>query len=37
MAISAPNVARSCVMTFMRRHTLCQSGLIDNTKIRMLL
>jgi len=36
MAMSAPNVVRPCVMTFTRKHTPCQSGLIDKAKSRML-
>ena len=32
----APNVVRPCAMMFAGTHTPCQSGLVDNTKIRML-
>jgi hypothetical protein len=35
-AMSAPNVVRPCTMSLAGKHTPCQSGLVDNTKIRML-
>jgi hypothetical protein len=36
-AMSAENVIRPCAMMLVGTHTPCQSGLVDNTKIRMLL
>jgi len=36
MAMSAQNVVRPCAMILAGTHTLCQSGLVDNAKIRML-
>ncbi len=36
-AMSAPNAVRPCVMMPAETHTLCQRGLVDNTKIRVLL
>lgn len=35
-AMSAPNVVRPCAMILAVTHTLCQGGLVDNTKSRML-
>ena len=35
-AMSAPNVVRPRTMSIAGKHTPCQSGLVDNAKIRML-
>ena len=35
-AMSAPNVVRPCVMILAGTHSPCQSGLVDNTKSRVL-
>ena len=37
MTTSAPNMFRPCAMMLAGTHTLCQGGLIDNAKSRMLL
>lgn len=34
---SAPNIVWLCVMKCRRKHTLCQGGLVDNAKSRVLL
>jgi hypothetical protein len=36
-AMSAPSAVRPCAMMPAETHTLCQRGLVDNTKIRVLL
>ena len=36
-AMSATNVVRASAMMFAGTHSPCQSGLVDNTKIRVLL
>lgn len=36
VAMSAWNVVRTGVMIFAEAHTLCQSGLVDNGKSRVL-
>jgi hypothetical protein len=35
-AMSTPNVVWLCAMAFAALHTPCQTGLVDNTKIRVL-
>jgi hypothetical protein len=36
-AMSTLNVVWPCTMIFARKHAPCQSGLVDNAKIRVLL